>query len=174
MSERPSSSLEDRLAERLTRLGTVATITSLAVLSAVVFGNALIHLVKVAANALLVLILNRGPVAAALLSGISTGVTYYGWSRIVRRRDKLNVREEAKGQALDQAGNGLQSLAGRGCASRLSLGIFGTALLCCVLTYAPAPLRVLGATVSSTSPATLSSTAPIHPTNTPVHQLPAG
>jgi hypothetical protein len=144
MSEEAPHTIEDLLAERLARFGVIASISGLVVLSAILVGNALVRLLAVAVNIVLLLIINQGPAVAALLGGISTFATYYGWSRIVRQREKLDVREEAKGQAMDQAGNALQNLAGRGCASRLSLGVLGAALVCCVFTYVPSPLHIFG------------------------------
>lgn len=144
MSEEPSRTVEDALAERLARLGWYASVSALVVLSAIVLGNVLVRLFTVAVNLLLLLVINQGPIVATILGGISTASTYYGWSRIVRRREHLNAREEAKGQAMDQAGNVLQRLAGFGCSSRLSLGVLGAGLLCCLFTYVPSPLHLFG------------------------------
>ncbi len=183
MPEAGSHTVEDALAERLARFGAIAAIGGLIVLVAVVFGNALIRALDVAVNAVLLLIVNQGPAVAAFLGGISTIATYYGWLRIARRREKLNAREEAKGQAIDQAGNAVQRLPGRmgclsGCSARLSLGVLGIALVFCLLTYAPHPLHIFGANMpsSSSSPnrgiVTPSATpGPIvHPTSTPARR----
>lgn len=167
--ERPET-LEDKLAARLARLGTYASIISLLVLLAVIFGNVLVLALRVAVNFVLAVLVNQGPAAAAILAGLSTWIGYYGRTRLLRRKEKFNLRDEARDQAMDQAGNVLQNapaaLRSRlGCSSSLSLGVFGFSLILCLLTYLPPPLHVFGAniaaaTATATSPTTTPPTVP--------------
>jgi hypothetical protein len=170
MSEESSRTIEDTLAERLNRFGVIAAIAGLIALAIIAFGNVLIRFLHVVVNFVLLLIVNQGPIVAAILGGVSTFATYYGWFRVVRRREKLNAREEAKGQAIDQAGNLLQRVPANpgclsGCSSRLSLVVLVGGLLLCLLTYGPQPLGVLGANQPSSSSPNLAVT---HATPTPI------
>ncbi len=165
--------LEDRLAERLARIGTIASVTSLGVLSAVIVGNILIQVLRVALDIVLAVVVNQGPAAAAVLGGISTAISHYGRTRVLRGREKFSLREELADQAMDQAGNAMEHAAGAvrsrlGCLSNASIGVLGTALIVCALTYLPPPLHVFGAdNAASTPPATVISTAtPVMPSPT--------
>src|SRR5215472_8200514 len=84
MPEEHPKTLEDRLAERLARIGMLASVISLFVLGAVTFGNILILLLKVALDAVLIVVVNQGPAAAAVLGGTSTVISHYGRTRVLR------------------------------------------------------------------------------------------
>jgi hypothetical protein len=177
-------SLEDRVAERLARIGTLASVISLLVLIAVVFGNILLLVLKVALDLVLVVVVNQGPAAAAVLGGISTAITHYGRIRVLRGRERFSLRGEAADQAMDQAGAALQNASHEvrsrlGCSSTVSMGVLGTALVLCALTYLPPPLHVFGANtalsvppvgVVSTAVSTQTSVATNPPTALPTKQ----
>jgi len=171
MAEEHPKTLEDRIAERLARFGLLASIVSLLVLGAVASGNILILALKIVVNAVLAIVVNQGPATAAILGGISTAISYYGRMRVLRRREAFSIREEVADQVMDQAGNVLGKVpnAARsllGCSSSLSMGVLGTALIVCALTYFPPPLQVLGAHSTAVISPVSAATATIVPTAT--------
>jgi hypothetical protein len=82
-----------------------------------------------------------GPGIATALGSVSSVSTYYGWFRILRRRKKLNKREEAEGEAKSQLGDFIQSLPelfkSIGCLPQLATAALGASVVASTVTYTP-------------------------------------
>jgi hypothetical protein len=178
-NEHHSHTIEDKLAEHLARFGKWASLLSLFILLLVVASNLLLW-VKLLISAILVAIATIGPAVSAIASGISTAISYYGRLRVLRGRERLDLRDEAMDQLTDQITNRLPDIPNAlksqvGCLARATPILFGASLIFCLLTYAPPPLRIFGlnkAIGESPAPTTLvvipqTSPTPIIPTMTP-------
>jgi len=122
---------EERIAIAIGTIGTVTGICSLIALSAVAVG-------KIFTIPILLL---WGPGTAAVLGGVSSFTTYYGWFRILLRRKKLKAKEEGKTEAQNQLGDFIQSLPDAfksvGCFHQVVTAALGVSLIASAVTYTP-------------------------------------
>jgi len=128
---------EERIAIAIGAIGTVAGIGSLLVLSAIAVSKILVAIP---------IVLLWGPGAAAVLGGVSSFATYYGWFRILQRRKKLRAKEEGKTEAQSQLGDFIQSLPEAfksvGCFHQIVTAALGISLIACVVTYTPLKKKI--------------------------------
>jgi len=128
---------EERIAIAIGAIGTVAGIGSLIALSAVAVSKIFIAIP---------IILLWGPGTAAVLGGVSSFATYYGWFRILQRRKKLRAKEEGKTEAQSQLGDFIQSLPEAfksvGCFQQIVTAALGISLIACVVTYTPLKKKI--------------------------------
>lgn len=182
-------SLEQRVAEQLARYGSWASIISLGILILVCASNLLVA-IKVIAALTLAPIITLGPILSAITSGFSTFTTFVRRARVMARREKLNLSDEATDVAMDQAGAALPVLtrgleARLGCSATLAPLVLVASLIMCLLTFGPAPFKVFGGNVAinssdlrvtATATSTLghatiptaTTTATSQPTSTPI------
>jgi hypothetical protein len=172
MAENPPTTPPARTTNRsdltdwLGRIGVLATVLTALILTAVLLGNLLLLALGVASTPLLVAIVDLGPVLGLFFGNIATGVSYYGTWRILRGRDRYDVKGDAKSQLLGAPG-ALQGVPGElrglfGCAPLISTGLLVGSLILSALTIAP--LHVLGVPLQASRPA--GSGSPPTPGNT--------
>jgi hypothetical protein len=121
------------LAPLLGRIGIWATFVAAIVLSAVVIARGLIYLWRVPEVGVVALVTRTGPLVGLLLMTIAGYINYYGTWRIVRHRDRYNVREDLKSHAADVPA----ALARLGCLTTLIPLLYGTSLAATALTITP-------------------------------------
>ncbi len=100
---------EERFVETIGKIGFIGTVSSLGIITAVAACAILIRFLQME-NIVLSAILHYGPGIAAVFGTVSSVATYYGWSRILRGKKKLRVREEGKSEVQNQLGEFIQSL----------------------------------------------------------------
>lgn len=128
---------EIAFARRVAQLGLWTSLISAIILAIVLAENVALLLLHQRLEQWLLDFAQTGPGAATILGFLSTGASFYGYWRLIRRRERFVVREQAKGIAIDQALNmpgNLQNvpadLARRsGCSSLFSGGVLATAVL---------------------------------------------
>jgi len=126
---------EEQIALAMGKIGSVCGISVFFVLFAVSVG------VILSIPALLL----YGPGTAAVLGGISSFTTYYGYFRILCRRKKLKVKEEGKNQAKSEVKDNIaefikslpEIFKSVGCFSQLVTGALGISLVASAITYTP-------------------------------------
>ena len=84
---------EERIVNGIAKTGTICGILSL-----------IIIVISVSCYFLMIfpLIVQYGPGVTMALGTVSTYATFYGWYRILRRKNKANLKEEGKGEAQNQ------------------------------------------------------------------------
>jgi len=84
---------EERVVNGIAKTGTICGIISLIIIVIAVT----CYFLKI-----FPLIVQYGPGVTMALGTVSTYATFYGWYRILRRKNKLNLKEEGKGEAQNQ------------------------------------------------------------------------
>jgi len=124
-------SKEERFATAMGAIGTLSGIGSLIAISVVAAGT--IFSISI--------ILLYGPGIAAVLGGISSFTTYYGWFRILQRKKKLSAKEEGGTEAQSQLGDFIQSLPelfkSVGCFSQIVTVGLGASVIASAIVYTP-------------------------------------
>ena len=153
---------EERFTEIIGKVGFIGTMGSLAIIIAVATCAILIrflymkHIVLFATS-------HYGPGIAAAFGMVSSAVTYYGWSRILRRKKKLSAKEEGKSEAQSQLGEFIQSLPdmlgslSSGCFSQASTAVLGVSIAVSTVAYVPAVNEVFNKAVNSVERAVVST-----------------
>jgi len=153
---------EERFTEIIDKIGFIGTMGSLAVISAVTICAILIRFLHMKYIVLSVTS-HYGPGIAAAFGMVSSAVTYYGWSRILRRKKKLRAKEEGKSEAQSQLGDFIQSLPDMlgslsgGCFSHASTAVLGVSIAVSTVAYVPAVNEVFNKAVNSVERAVVST-----------------
>jgi hypothetical protein len=180
MEENPPTTVRAELTDWLARIGTLATVLTALILTAVLLGNLLLLVLGVTPIPVLVALVDLGPVLGLFFGNIATGVSYYGTWRILRGRDRYDVRGDAKSQLLGAPG-ALQGVPSElrglfGCTPVISAGLLVGSLILSALTLAPvhilgvslqAPLSPQQAGASPTPGHSSLTPTPLTPTPTP-------
>ncbi len=152
---------EGRFVEITGKVGFIGTMGSLAIISAVAICAIFTRFLQME-HMVFSVISDYGPGIAAAFGSVSSAVTYYGWSRILRRKKKLSAKEEGKSEAHNQLGEFIQSLpdmlgsfAG-GCFSQASTAVLGVSIAVSTVAYVPAVNEVFNNMVNSAERAVVS------------------
>lgn len=187
MAETSAKAREERFVHLVARAGLATSIAGAVILTVVLLGNLYIIPFKHTPASWLRLFVIFGPVLSSLLGFVSTGSTWYGRWRIVRRKERYDVRDDALDQALNLPDE-LQNLPNQlGCLSRLGPTVLAASLIVCLFTFMPGPLGFIGnginganIAVNDTSTSTTATTTAVatpkptakpgnhHPTATPI------
>jgi len=145
---------EEHFVETVGKIGFIGTMGSLAIIAAVAVCAILVRFLQIE-HLVFSAVLDYGPGIAAAFGTVSSIVTYYGWFRIVRGKEKLKVKQEGKSEAQNQLGEFIQSLpdmlgsfAG-GCFSQASTAVLGVSLAASAVTYVPAVNEVFNKAVNA-------------------------
>jgi hypothetical protein len=158
MAETSAKAREERFVHAVARAGLYTSIAGAVILTLVLLGNLYIIPFKHTPASWLRLIVIAGPVISGLLGFVSTGSTWYGRWRIVRRKERYNIRDDMLDQALNAPDN-LQNLPNQlGCLSKLGPTVLAASIIVCLFTFAPAPLGFIGSGVNGTNIAVISTT----------------
>jgi cell division septation protein DedD len=123
-------------------IGTICGIGSLAVIIAVAACTILMRFMGME-NEIFAAITWYGPGVATVFGTISTGLGYYSYFLILRRKKKFSKKDEAKGEAKSQLEEFIQSLPdmfssmSSGCFSQVSTIALGASLVASTATYTP-------------------------------------
>jgi len=153
---------EERFIEIIGKIGFIGTMGSLAVISAVTICAILIRFLHME-HIILSVVSLYGPGIAAAFGTVSSAVTYYGWSRILRRKKKLSAKEEGKSEAQSQLGDFIQSLPDMlgtlsgGCFSHASTAVLGVSIAVSAVAYVPAVNEIFNNAVNSVERAVVST-----------------
>jgi hypothetical protein len=145
---------EERFTEIIGKIGFIGTMGSLAVIITVATCAILIRFLYMK-HIVLFTTSHYGPGIAAAFGTVSSAVTYYGWSRILRRKKKLSAKEEGKSEAQSQLGELIQSLPDMlgslsgGCFSHASTAVLGISIAMSAVAYVPAVNEVFNNAVNS-------------------------
>lgn len=166
--ETHAPSFEDRFAEQFARIGLITSLLGAAIMAAVLLGNLYIIPFKHTPQPWLAILVLQGPALSALIGLASTGSTYYGRWRILRRKERYDVRDDLLDQALNTPEN-LQNLPNQlGCSSRLAPTVLLGALALCFFTYLPAPLGIFGGSFNTAQIVSTPTSIALVPTATPL------
>lgn len=140
---------EEVVAKWHERLSGPLTLIGIGLLALSLVGNVAIMLFGYAPPALALLCLRLAPAVGVVVGYLGYAFTGYRISRVLRRKRKLDVKEEASDQTLNVLGlaqNRLPTHArGRGCLAQTALVTTIASAVVVVATFAPAPLGVFGA-----------------------------
>jgi len=130
-------------------MGSLAIIVTVAVCAVLIRFLQMEHIVFFA-------ILDYGPGIAAVFGTVSSIITYYGWTRILRGKKKLSAKEEGKSEAQNQLGEFIQSLPdtissfASGCFSQASSSVvLSVSIAASVVTYVPVVNEVFNKAVNT-------------------------
>jgi hypothetical protein len=153
---------EERFVEIIGKIGFIGTMGSLTVISIVAICAILIRFQHME-HIILSVVSLYGPGIATAFGTVSSAVTYYGWSRILRRKKKLSAKEEGESEAQNQLGDFIQSIPDMlgtlsgGCFSQASTAVLGASIAMSTVAYVPAVNEVFNKAVNSVERAVVST-----------------